>query len=40
VTAREGDGVAQPVNREPQHRGLLVALLESPATRRAEDVKT
>jgi len=40
VTARGGDGVAQPVNREPQHRGLLAALLESPAARRAEDVKT
>lgn len=25
VTARGGDGVAQPVNREPQHRGLLPA---------------
>jgi transposase len=24
VTARGGDGVARPVNREPQHRGLLV----------------
>jgi putative transposase len=25
VTARGGDGVAQPMNREPQHRGLRVA---------------
>jgi putative transposase len=25
VTARGGDGVAQPMNREPQHRGLWVA---------------
>jgi putative transposase len=25
VTARGGDGVARPVNREPQHSGLLVA---------------
>lgn len=25
VTARGGDGVTQPVNREPQHRGLAVA---------------
>jgi transposase len=25
VTARGGDGAARPVNREPQHRGLLVA---------------
>jgi transposase len=24
VTARGGDGTAQPMNREPQHRGLLV----------------
>jgi putative transposase len=23
VTARGGDGVARPVNREPQHEGLL-----------------
>jgi transposase len=25
VTARGGDGVARPMNREPQHRGLLAA---------------
>jgi putative transposase len=40
VTARGGDGVARPVNREPQHGDLLVAQLESAAFGRAEDVKT
>jgi transposase len=40
VTARGGDGVARPVNREPQHGDLLVAGLESAALGRAEDVKT
>jgi putative transposase len=40
VTARGGDGVARPVNREPQHGDLLVAWLESAAFGRPEDVKT
>jgi transposase len=39
VTARGGDGATRPANREPQHRGLWAASLESLALGRVEDVK-